>query len=79
MSQRALARIEGNNIQLKIEYNRKAIAVLKEMIPPELRSYDADTGVWTIDRSRESQVRELLEQFYPEVNQRDIRIFGKEQ
>ena len=75
MPQRAQVRIEGDTIQLKLEYNPKAIAVLKSIIPKELRSYDADTLVWTIDKGMKPEVERLLEQFYPLVNYQSIRVW----
>lgn len=73
MAQRAQVNLTPVTIQLKIEYNRKAISVLKDIIPMEFRSYDVDTNTWTINRSKEKEVREILEQFYPIVNYGSIR------
>lgn len=75
MPQRAQVRIEGDTIQLKLEYNPKAIAVLKSIVPSELRSYSIETNMWTINRRMKPEVERLLEQFYPMVNYQNIRVW----
>lgn len=75
MPQRAEILLTNTAIKLKIEYNRKAVTVLKSTIPAEMRNYDIETQTWTIDRSQESEVRNILEQFYPVVNRQAIRVW----
>jgi UDP-N-acetylglucosamine pyrophosphorylase len=75
MSQRASFTTQGNKILLRIEYNKRAVEVLKNTIHPSNRSYDKTTNTWSIDTSHINIVNDIINQFYPDVNQKDIRTF----